>query len=221
VGLNRSGFACGRLDDRGGSPVPSQWLQYILDVPHTLVVSHLQLRKVVADDSVVGVIPVVVRRPPLLGRLADAVHLVRLRGAEVLALGWPSPTLILRIAVLVVLVNLSAVQLLGEVVDPAGNRLLRLLEALLNVLADLGKLVCVMLATVAVVVMCGSTIEEAVLSLRLTRSRSSRLPLATRLRTALAVVVLRLELAAGLRARWLRRGRVLGLEVWVRHACAG
>jgi hypothetical protein len=121
----------------------------------------------------------VIRRPPLLGRLADAVHLVRLRGAEVLALGWPSPTLVLRVAVLVVLVDLSAVQLLGEVVNPAGNRLLRLLEALLDVLADLGKLVYAMLAVVVEVVMCGSTVEEAVLSLSFTRPRSSRLPLAT------------------------------------------
>jgi hypothetical protein len=171
----------------------------------------------------------VVRRPPLLGRLADAVHLVRLRGAKVLSLGWPSPTLVLRVAVLVVLVDLSAIQLLGEVVDPTGNSLLRLLETLLNILADLGKFVCMILATVAAVVMCGSTVEEAVLSLRLTRPRSSRLTLATRLRPALALVVLRqlsriylvlLELAAGLRARWLRWGRVFGLEVWVRHACA-
>jgi|TARA_R110002003_G_scaffold814_5_gene21558 hypothetical protein len=41
------------------------------------------------------------------------------------------------VAVPVVLVGL-AVELLGEVADPAGDRLLRLLEALLEGLADLG-----------------------------------------------------------------------------------
>jgi hypothetical protein len=47
------------------------------------------------------------------------------------------------IAVSVIFVGLAiAVELLGEVGDPAGDCLLCLLEALLNVLADLGEVVC-------------------------------------------------------------------------------
>lgn len=78
------------------------------------------------------------------------------------------------------------------------------------------------------------TIEEAVLPLGLTRPLS--LPLATRcvtalaLWTALTLVVLSqlsriylvlLELTTGLRARRLGRRSLLGLEVGIRHACAG
>jgi len=194
----------------------------------TLIVVHLELGKVVPKHAVVGVVAVVVGGSARLGRLADAVQLVRLRGPKVLALlqrRLTGPWVGHGIAVLVVVIGL-AVQLLGEVCDPARDRLLRLLEALLDILADLGQVV----------------VEEAVLAVGLAGALGGLLlpPLvavgpiaALSLRVcpgALGLVVLGeltgvylvlLELAAGLRRPWgLWRGRlgVFGLEVGVRHA---
>jgi hypothetical protein len=70
-----------------------------------------------------------------------------------------------RVAVSVVLVRLAVtVKLLGEVGDPACDCLLRLLEALLNVLADLRQVVCSELVVTCGDCRTGRTIEEAVLS---------------------------------------------------------
>lgn len=52
---------------------------------HTIVIPHLQLRKVIAQHAIVCVVAVVIGRPSLLSRLADAVHLIRLRRAIVLS----------------------------------------------------------------------------------------------------------------------------------------
>ena len=80
-----------------------------------------------------------------------------------------------------------------------------------------------------------STIKEAVFAVGLIRPQAGLLSPGsfagcTRPMSALALVVLGqlsrihlvlLQLAAGLWARWLWRRRLLGLEVGVRHACAG
>lgn len=70
------------------------------------------------------------------------MHLIRLRGAKVLSLLWGRGSArVLGVAVPIVFFHF-AVELLGEVADPFGDCLLRLLETLLNVLADLGEVVC-------------------------------------------------------------------------------
>ena len=118
---------------------------------HTLVVPHLELRKIVPKHPVVGIVAVVVGRAALFSRLANAVQLLGLRRTKVLALlrRLPGPQLIMvdGISVSVVLVGLAVtVKLLGEVGDPARDRLLRLLEALLDVFADLGEVIYATLA---------------------------------------------------------------------------
>lgn len=111
-----------------------QWL--------TIVVPQFQLSKIVANHSVVSVVTAVVCRSSLLSRLTDTVHLIRLGWAEVLSLLWrSSATCVLRVAVPIVLFDL-AVELFGEVADPFGYCLLCLLEALLDVLANLREVVC-------------------------------------------------------------------------------
>lgn len=107
----------------------------------TVVVSQLELGKVVANHPVVGVVAAVVCRPSLLSRPANALHLIRLGRAKVLSWRGPGAARVLWVAVLVVLVDF-AIELLGEVADPLGHRLLCLLEALLDVLADLWEVIC-------------------------------------------------------------------------------
>ena len=147
--MKRSGLAFGRLDVRGGGPGTS----VLIHVPttattavHTIVVPHFQLREVVAKHSVVCVIAIVVGRSALFRRLANAIELFRLRRAKVLPLRLrlSRPLLVAMdgVAISIVLVWLAvAVQLLGEIGNPACDRLLRLLEALLDVLTDFGQVV--------------------------------------------------------------------------------
>jgi len=88
----------------------------------------------------------VVGRSALFRRLANAIELFRLRRAKVLPLRLrlSRPLLVAMdgVAISIVLVWLAvAVQLLGEIGNPACDRLLRLLEALLDVLTDFGQVV--------------------------------------------------------------------------------
>jgi hypothetical protein len=139
------------------------------------------------------------------------------------------------VAVAIVLVGLAiAVELLGEVGNPARNCLLCLLETLLNVLANLWKVIYNILATFTTSMEYQRTIEEAMLSVWLVRPLSPLLPLLfaltlSRLATTLALVVFSqlsriylvlLELAA-LRPRWLWWRCLFSFEVGVRHACYG
>ena len=84
-----------------------------------------------------------VTRAALLGRLADPVDLVRLRGAVVLAtvrrLSMFSFAAY-RVAVLIVILRL-AVELFLKAGDPLVDRLLCLLETLLDVLTDLWEII--------------------------------------------------------------------------------
>jgi hypothetical protein len=138
-----------------------------------------------------------------------------------------------RVAVSVVLVRLAVtVKLLGEVGDPACDCLLRLLEALLNVLADLRQVVCSELVVTCGDCRTGRTIEEAVLSVGFVGPLPRLLPplamatLALARGTALALVVFcklsrvyLVLLELGPLWSWrLRRGRLFCLEVGVRHA---
>jgi hypothetical protein len=115
-----------------------------------LVVPQLELGKVIAQYPVIRIVPVVVRRaahvtrPTLLGRLADAVHLVRLRRAVVLATVRRLSIFSLatyRVTVLIIVLRF-AVELLLKAGDPLVDRLLCLLETLLDVLTDLWEVVC-------------------------------------------------------------------------------
>jgi hypothetical protein len=139
------------------------------------------------------------------------------------------------VAVAVVLVGLAiAVKLLGKVGNPARNCFLCLLETLLNVLANLWKIIYNVLATITTSDEVKRTIKETMLAIWFIRPLSLMLPLLfalalSRLGTSLALVVFSqlprvyfvlFELAA-LRPRWLWGRCLFGFEVGVRHACHG
>jgi hypothetical protein len=236
VGLKRSGLAFGRLDVRGGGPGLSVLLHMRTTVDaavHTIVVSHLQLRKVVPKHPIVCVVAVVVGRSALLRRLANAIKLFRLRRAKVLPLrprlARPLLVAVDRVAISIVLVWLAvAVQLLGEVGDPARDRLLRLLEALLNVLADFGQVIWIQSAKLCSQQERERTIEEAVLAVGFVRSLTGLLPALALAGTAALALVVFCELSCvylvlfklrTLRPRRLWRRGFFSFEVGVRHAC--
>lgn len=200
---------------------------------HTIVVPHFQLREVVPKNPVVCVIAIVVGRSALFCRLANAIELFRLRRAKVLPLRprLSRPLLVAmdRVAISIVLVGLAvAIQLLREVGDPARDRLLSLLEALLNVLADLGQVVCFQSAKLCSQYEKERTVEEAVLAVGFIRPLTGLLPaLALAGMAALALIVF-CELSCidfvlfklrTLRPRGLWRRCFFSFEVGVRHAC--
>jgi hypothetical protein len=197
---------------------------------HTLIVSHLELSKVVPKHPIVCVVAVVVGRAALFSGLADSVQLLRLRRAKVLSLRGRLPLLVVAdwVAIAVVLVRL-AVELLCQIRDPARHCLLRLLEPLFESLANLREFVCPSSAWLYDTRECRHTIEEAMLAFGLSGPLAWLLPPLLALRTCAALILVvfgqlsrvylvLLELGA-LRSRWLRRGSLFGLEVGVRHAC--